>query len=193
MSCQSSDVRIALLHHPVYNRKGDVVTTAVTNLDVHDISRIGRTFGVARFYIVTPFEIQRDFVGRILSHWREGYGASFNPARKEAFDIVEVRASLEDVCREIARTEGTHARLVATSASNRTPATGSCERLRNMIEEGDGHFLILFGTGWGLAQEVIDRAEFTLEPIEGPTGYNHLSVRSAVSIVMDRLLGRHDR
>lgn len=192
MSRQSSAVSIALLHHPVYNRKGDVVTTAVTNLDVHDISRTGRTFGVARFYIVTPLEIQRAFVQRILTHWREGYGASFNPARKEAFDIVEVRTSLEEVRLEIARASGTEARLVATSASNRAPA-GSYERLRRMIEEGQGHFLILFGTGWGLAKEVIDQADFTLEPIAGPTDYNHLSVRSAVSIVMDRLLGRRDR
>lgn len=191
MSRQSSAVRIALLHHPVYNSKGDVVTTAVTNLDVHDISRIGRTFGVTRLYIVTPLEIQRAFVERILSHWQEGYGASFNPARKEAFDIVEVRASLEEVRQEIARTTGTDARLVATSASGRAPA-GSYGHLRRMIEDGDGHFLILFGTGWGLAKEVIDQADFTLEPIAGPTDYNHLSVRSAVSIVMDRLLGRRD-
>lgn len=191
MSHQNSTVRVALLHHPVYNKKGDVVTTAVTNLDVHDISRIGRTFGVARFYIVTPLEIQREFVQRILSHWREGYGASANPARKEAFDIVSVRDSLEEVREEIVRITGTQAFLVATSASSRIPA-GSYESLRKMIEDGDRHFLILFGTGWGLTKEVIDQADFTLEPIAGSTGYNHLSVRSAVSIVMDRLLGRRE-
>jgi len=28
-----------------------------------------------------------------------------------------------------------------------------------------------------------------LEPIAGTTGYNHLSVRSAAAIILDRLLG----
>jgi len=30
-------------------------------------------------------------------------------------------------------------------------------------------------------------ADAALEPIVGPTEYNHLSVRSAVSIILDRL------
>ncbi len=35
----------------------------------------------------------------------------------------------------------------------------------------------------------MDNADFFLEPIKGPSDYNHLSVRSAVAIVLDRLLG----
>ena len=49
--------------------------------------------------------------------------------------------------------------------------------------------LLLFGTGWGLAPEVLDACDWVLEPVRSPTGYNHLSVRSAASIVVDRLWG----
>jgi len=33
------------------------------------------------------------------------------------------------------------------------------------------------------------RCDYILEPVSGASDYNHLSVRSAVSIIMDRLLG----
>ena len=38
---------VALAHHPVLDKDGRIVTTAVTNLDVHDIARAARTFGLA--------------------------------------------------------------------------------------------------------------------------------------------------
>jgi hypothetical protein len=47
----------------------------------------------------------------------------------------------------------------------------------------------LFGTGWGLTEELFDRADFILEPIKGSGDYNHLSVRTAAAIILDRLLG----
>ena len=51
--------------------------------------------------------------------------------------------------------------------------------------------LVVFGTGWGLAPEVIRSADAILEPIRASieTRYNHLSVRSACAITLDRLLG----
>ena len=52
-----------------------------------------------------------------------------------------------------------------------------------MVED-EAPYLILFGTGWGLTSEI-------LEPIRGKTKYNHLCVRSAVSIILDRLLGEN--
>ena len=58
--------------------------------------------------------------------------------------------------------------------------------------EGDGKpVLLVFGTGWGLADEVIQAADVLLEPVRAreATGYNHLSVRAACAIMLDRLLG----
>ena len=51
--------------------------------------------------------------------------------------------------------------------------------------------LILFGTGWGLAGEIVAAADVRLEPIRATPdeGYNHLSVRAACAITLDRLRG----
>ncbi|HBQ11088.1 MAG TPA: hypothetical protein DEF51_07890, partial [Myxococcales bacterium] len=69
-----SGVYLALVHHPVVDRAGDVITTAVTNLDVHDIARSARTYDLAGYYVVTPIEAQHRLVDRILGHWRDGAG-----------------------------------------------------------------------------------------------------------------------
>ncbi len=180
---------IALLHHPVYNKNGDVVTTAVTNMDIHDISRAAKSYGVARFYIVTPIKKQHDFVKRIIRHWQKGYGVTYNPSRKEAFDIVDIKSTLEDVIEDISGESGRQVHIIATSALSRKCLT-TYNDLKNKISKESGNYLLLFGTGWGMADEVFDRADFLLEPIEGPVDYNHLSVRSAVSITLDRLFGR---
>jgi len=184
----SSNLYIALLHYPVYNKKGDVVTTAVTNMDVHDISRTARTYGVQRFFIVTPLAQQRNFVKGILNHWQRGYGAVYNPSRKTAFDIVETRTSLGDVITDIALSTGKRVLLVATSAVARLDNT-SFQTISDGITKNEDNYVLLFGTGWGIAEEVIQRADYMLEPIRGMPDYNHLSVRSAVAIVMDRLAG----
>jgi hypothetical protein len=51
--------------------------------------------------------------------------------------------------------------------------------------------LVLFGTGWGLPSPVVAAADLRLAPIRAAaeTGYNHLSVRAACAITLDRLLG----
>ena len=57
------------------------------------------------------------------------------------------------------------------------------------IRENRESFLFLFGTGWGMTEEIFDAADLVLAPINGCGDYNHLSVRSAVSIYLDRLFG----
>jgi hypothetical protein len=49
---------------------------------------------------------------------------------------------------------------------------------------------LLFGTGFGMAPAMLDRADFALAPLLGPGEYNHLSVRAAAGIILDRLRGR---
>ncbi|MBN2179901.1 MAG: RNA methyltransferase [Deltaproteobacteria bacterium] len=185
----SHDLYIALLHYPVYNKRRAVVTTAVTNMDIHDISRAARTYGAKRFYIVTPIEKQQVFVKRILHHWQEGHGVHYNPSRKEAFDIVDTEGSLDDVIQNIAERVGKKVRLVVTSAT-RQESSVRFEDLRDTISDNRDAYLLAFGTGWGVSEEIIERADFVLEPITGPSDYNHLSVRSAVTVVLDRLCGK---
>jgi len=180
---------VALVHYPVYNKHRDVVTTAVTNLDIHDIARLSRTFGADRYYIITPVEEQQKLVQKITLHWQSGWGATYNPKRKAALDIVSVVPSVGNALEDMAARVGRKPKVVVTGASIHSCSISSAE-LAEMMTVGEQSFLLLFGTGWGMTEELFDSADYVLEPIKGPGEYNHLSVRSAVSIYMDRLLGR---
>ncbi|MFW6237145.1 MAG: RNA methyltransferase, partial [Desulfosudaceae bacterium] len=106
MSSKSSspaDLYLALLHYPVVNKSGQVIASAVTNLDLHDIARAARTYGVAGFYVVTPLEDQQRLVERIVNHWTVGDGARYNPKRAEAMALIRLAATLEAARQEITR------------------------------------------------------------------------------------------
>jgi hypothetical protein len=180
-------VDIALIHFPVINKSGETIGSAVTNLDIHDIARAAKTFGVDDYYVVTPYTDQQELVKEIIEHWQTGHGAGYNPARKSALALVRLGDSLEDVTRQVASKRGQRPVLVTTSAHLQENSITFAE-IRQRIE-AEEPILLLFGTAHGLAPEVLDKADYTLPPIKGRTGYNHLSVRSAASIVLDRLLG----
>jgi len=179
---------LALIHHPVYNKNGEVIASAVSNLDLHDISRAAKTYGARAFYIVTPLADQRELVERIVSHWTEGVGARYNPDRMEALRLIRIAVSLEAVQNEIA-SNGKGVPVTVVTDARPHPRNISYRVLAEMLK-GQHPYLLLFGTGWGLTREFIDKADYVLAPIMGHTGYNHLSVRSAAAIVLDRLLGR---
>lgn len=185
------DIYIALVHHPVINRAGAVVTTGVTNLDIHDLARAARTYGAAGYFVVTPIEQQRALVTRIAEHWRMGGGPGLHPQRAAALALVRVAPTLDDARAAIAGPDGPPPLTVATTArtDNATIGYGT---LRSRLEQEDGAALLVFGTGWGLTGEAMASCDLVLPPIEaiaGRAGYNHLSVRSAVAIILDRLLG----
>ena len=181
-------VAIALLHHPVYDKNRQVVNTAVTNLDIHDIARASRTFGLCRYFIVTPVAEQQALVERIRRHWLGGWGAGYNPRRKEALELLHLSSTLEDAVEEMTGMFAVPPLLAVTGARGRSN-TVDTKKLRIELETSKRPLLLMFGTGWGLTEEVFDRADFVLEPIRGNSEYNHLSVRSAVSIYLDRLFG----
>lgn len=180
-------VDIALIHYPVINKLGETIGSAVTNLDIHDIARAATTYGVGNYYIVTPYADQHSLVKEITAHWQKGYGATYNPSRKRALNMVSVSSSLEDTIEQITEIRGQRPQLVTTSAIQQDNSLGfsSC---RKIIEDGQP-LLLLFGTAHGMAPEIMEMADINLPPVRGRTEYNHLSVRSAVSIILDRLLG----
>jgi hypothetical protein len=179
---------VALLHHPVKNKHGEIITSAVTNLDLHDIARIAKTYGVESFYVVTPLEDQRALVEKIVSHWIDGWGGTYNPKRKAALTLVKVKDSLAQAVDDIKVETGMDARVVVTCASEKQNALGF-DDFRDRLNDPQHSYLLAFGTAWGLTDEFIESADFVLEPIKGKTEYNHLPVRSAVAIILDRLLG----
>ncbi len=179
---------IALIHYPVYNNRSKIITTAFTNLDVHDIARSAVTYGVKSFYLVQPNLEQQKLVNRVLRHWTEGEGASFNKSRSEALNLVALRNTIKDVALEIEEIEGEKPVTIVTDARSADNMIGF-EGLRELIfSEEQKPYLLLLGTGWGLAQEIMERADYRLKPVSGYTNYNHLSVRSAAAIILDRLL-----
>ena len=182
-------IYVALLHYPVYDKNGQVVTTAVTNMDIHDIARAGKTYAIKGFYVVTPVKALQKLARKIIEHWEEGYGSQYNATRKEALALARICDTLDDVLIDVERESGEKPLLVVTSA-RAGEKRASFPALREMLNNNTRPFLILFGTGWGLTEAIFSQADYVLEAIEGTSGYNHLSVRSAAAIVLDRLLGR---
>ncbi|PKM76598.1 MAG: hypothetical protein CVU90_11635 [Firmicutes bacterium HGW-Firmicutes-15] len=181
-------VYIALLHYPMYNKRMDTVTTSITNLDLHDIARAARTYNVDGFYVVHPSANQQKLIGEILAYWQEGYGGRYNPDRQEAFKQLKLVENLSEVVDGIEQETGQRVYTVATDA-RLYPNTISYSQLKTEIFNDNRIYLLLFGTGWGMVQELVDGCDYILEPVAGAGDYNHLSVRSAVSIILDRLLG----
>lgn len=179
----------ALVHYPVYDKNHEVVTTAVTNMDIHDICRAGRTYGLTGFYVVTPVKALQKLSAKIIEHWEVGYGSQYNVTRKQALALARIADNLEEALQDIERETGARPKLIMTSArpgGKRTPFS----KMKDMLQSTTQPFLIVFGTGWGLTETVVEQGDYFLDPIEGGTDYNHLSVRSAAAIVMDRLLGQ---
>lgn len=179
---------LALVHHPVINKRGETIGSAVTNLDIHDIARTARTYGVARYFLATPYSDQQQLVRELLAHWETGHGAVYNPARKEALSIVRLVDSLQEARQTVEKHYGEMPLVVATSAVRREK-TMAYEELRQQLQRRRP-VLVVFGTAHGLAPELVATVDATLPPIVGGSDYNHLSVRSAAAITLDRLLGQ---
>lgn len=184
-----TNLYVALTHYPVVNKNGDIITSAVTNLDLHDISRAVKTYGVRSFYVATPLEDQKALIKKIVLHWVEGTGSKYNPKRREALELIIIKNSIDEVIDHIRKKSGNSPKMVVTSASHNS-GNLSFGKFREMLQD-DNLYLLIFGTAWGLPEKFIVEADYTLNPVIGNTDYNHLSVRSAVAIILDRLFGRN--
>lgn len=172
---------VAITHWPCLDKHGAEITTAITNLDLHDGARVCLTYGIDTLYIVHPYQSQRDFAAKIMEHWRTGFGGEYNPLRKRAFEVVHL---VNDVAAVRAQTG---AKIIATSA-RQAEGSVSWAALKDLANKHD--LCLLFGTGWGLAPQAFMEADAVVEPIAGRNGFNHLPVRAAMAIAIDRVLGR---
>jgi hypothetical protein len=175
---------IALVHWPVYNREGETVATSVTPLDLHDIGRMALTYGVAGYYVTNPYESQRRLVEEIIFHWREGIGGEHSPQRQRALSGAKVVATAEAAFDDVAALEGVEPFVAATTA-RRIPGTVPTRELADAA--GGRPVLLLFGTGYGLTEDLLLAADAALDPITGRSDFNHLPVRAAVAIYLDRI------
>jgi hypothetical protein len=179
----------ALIHYPVLDRNGRTITSAITSLDLHDLARAARTYDLRAVYIVHPVAEQREFAVRVLDHWRMDHGRLYDSRRREALDLVETVADLEAALEAARAITGVRALTVYTSASERGGI--GFRELREQLDSTVGPpLMLMFGTGFGLAPAMRERADLALEAVHGPGEYNHLSVRAAAAIILDRLRGR---
>lgn len=176
------NIYLALVHHPVL-RDGSVITSSITNLDIHDISRITVTYGLGGYFITHPDVKMRNLASQLSVHWISGSGKESNPDRSEALSRTRIVATVDEAAAIIEKEFRTKPLLIGTTAK-KTDKNISIKELKN---KKNTPVLILFGTAGGMEVNMLNSLDYILEPIETGTGYNHLSVRSAVSIFIDRL------
>lgn len=179
---------MGLLHYPVYNKNRQTITSAITSFDLHDLSRLAKTYGVRKFFVITPLKDQRRLAERIVRHWTLGHGAVYNPNRREAMELVALCGTMKESLEAVEEVEGEAPLVIATDASEQggrpIQYTGAAE----ILDSGRAAML-LFGTAWGIDRAVLEQSDYVLEPVKGIGDYNHLSVRTAAAIILDRLLG----
>ena len=180
------NLNVILLHDHMVDQHAAPITAALTLIDLHDLARSARTYGVRTLFIAHPSPTVRSLARTVKGHWEEGFGATYNPNRKDALGLTEIVADLDQAIAQIDQRDGKLPTLIATSArGGNNPITA--EILRRKLHDQNDPYLLMLGTGWGMSQELLQRADLLLEPLKGPTDYNHLSVRSACAIMLDRL------
>ena len=130
-----ADIFLALLHHPVVDRNGRLITSAITSLDLHDIARSSRTYGVRALYVVHPIPDQREFARSVIDHWHIGYGRNFDSRRVEALDLIEVVPDLDAAVAAAERAAGQRPELVHTSAREARGMSFTAMRERMAAED----------------------------------------------------------
>jgi len=184
---------VALMHADVLiGEEKNVGTTSVTSIDLHDIARSAKTYGVNNFFIVTPLIDQQKIVQRLLDFWLTE-GIEYNKQRYEAIKQVRIASQLDEVISQIEQFEGKKPVLVATSAREVKHSNIISCYDQAKVWPLNKPVLFLFGTGKGLSPAVIERCDFMLLPAHGFSDFNHLSVRSAAAVILDRWLGINEQ
>ena len=126
-----------LVHYPVTDRRGDVVATSVTTLDIHDIARSARTYGLAGYFVVTPVEAQHWLVRRVTQHWNDEWGSAYNPNRKDALQVIRLASDIGEAATAIREETGEEPVWVGTSAKA-YPNSITFANLRERMEQEPG-------------------------------------------------------
>ncbi|HDD35301.1 MAG TPA: RNA methyltransferase [Candidatus Desulfofervidus auxilii] len=188
---ENKHIYIGLVHYPVFNKLKEVIITAVATVNIHDIARLAKTYELGGYFIINPLEDQHALVKRFLNHWLNGYGGKYNPLRIPPLRLVHCVYSIEEAIEHIKMEWKSKPKIIVTSARS-YPHQLRYNEAKKLIKRKETPFFLLFGTAWGLAKDLISQADYVLKPIYGVGDYNHLSVRTAAAIILDRLLGGED-
>ncbi len=181
---------VALMHTDIVLKEGRIGTTSITSIDVHDIARSSATYGLKNYFVVTPIKDQQMLVQTMLDFWHaKEVGGEYNKHRHEAVELVRLQNSLDAVVADIEKKEGKLPIIVGTSARLEVDKKMLTYHQQDIVWQHDRPVLFLFGTGHGMSQNLLDRCDYMLQPLNGYSDFNHLSVRSAAAIVFDKWLG----
>jgi tRNA (guanine37-N1)-methyltransferase len=199
------NLSLALMHYPVLDKEKKTAEASLTNLDLHDLARVSRSYGLANFFVAGLREDQELILKKVLEHWLKGPGGISNPDRKTALSLVSAARDLEEVLNLLERQYGERPLVWGSSAdygSEHGPPRGrkskknktrACKPVISFDEAGKILYthsaVLLLGTGHGLAPEILEKCDQLLPPVRRFSEYNHLSVRSAGTVLLDRLLG----
>ncbi|MDR2826017.1 MAG: tRNA (guanosine(37)-N1)-methyltransferase TrmD [Deltaproteobacteria bacterium] len=207
------NLSLALVHHPVMDKDRNTVSVSLTNLDIHDISRSSCTYGLANFFVVALREDQELILQKVLEHWVQGSGGINHPDRKKALSIISSVNNLEEALDLMEQKSGERPLVWGSSADyskdqrNELAKNGRAQKIRKNKKNQDDLYrriisfdeaekilythsaVLLLGTGHGLAPEILTKCDHLLPPLRQFAEYNHLSVRCAGTVLLDRLLG----
>lgn len=182
----SRNLSFCLCHSPVVLENGKIGCSSLTNLDVHDIGRISRSYGMGPFFVLHPLNDQRQILNTILEHWqmREKGHAD----RKKALDLARPVHDFEEIKDWCDMYYGQAPCWIISSANwpEKVAPVASVKEIREMCEERP--VIICLGTARGLAVHQLPFNFLRMRPIRF-LDENHLSVRAAAAIIADRILG----
>ncbi len=180
---------VVLMHSDVMLESERQGTSSVTSLDIHDIARSARTYGLSKYFIVTPLLDQQKVVNKLLDFWLNKEGFSYNANRYDAIKNVSLKSDFDSVIESIKLETGKDPVIIGTTARKVEGVDYLFYDEHEKVWSHDRPVLFVLGTARGLAPVLLDKCDYILEPIIGFSPFNHLSVRSAASIIFDRWLG----
>ena len=188
---------VALMHTQIMIQGGRVGNSSITSLDIHDIARSSATYGIKNYFVVTKLKDQQNILKTFMEFWLSNDGKEYNLSRFEAVKRIIPAINFEDVVAKIKEQEGVDPIVITTSAKPFS-LEGDGPKIidyscQGEVFEKERPVLFVFGTGQGLANEILEKSDYLLLPVNGMTEYNHLSVRSAVAIILDRWLGLQNK
>lgn len=186
---------LVLMHSDVYVKAdGSKVkgTTSIASIDIHDLARSCATYGIKNFFLVSPLVDQKAILKTFMDFWMSDVGKRYNQTRFDALMRLVPASNFDEVIAQITAIEGVAPVVVTTSAKNYPHKKLIDYTSQGTVWKHRRPVLFVFGTGQGLCDELMERSDFVLLPLKGLTAYNHLSVRGATAIILDRWLGTRE-
>lgn len=141
-------VHLVLRHDFVLGREEKPIHASVTQIDLHDFSRLTRTYGLAGFHCITAMQSQHQITAEILDYWQQGFGQNYNPDRSEALTKLFLHRSFEACLAQISEREGQKPVLIGTSARVFPEKNLDYQQFSSTILPLCRPVVIQFGTSW---------------------------------------------